>query len=55
MTVLFFRDIATGLVKSVVFAWIIVLVGAYYGFSAKGGSEGLAASPRRLWWPRFSG
>ena len=39
MTVLFFRDIATGLVKSVVFAWIIVLVGAYYGFSARGGSE----------------
>ncbi|HNW59897.1 MAG TPA: MlaE family lipid ABC transporter permease subunit [bacterium] len=39
MTVLFFRDIATGLVKSVVFALIIVLVGAYYGFSARGGSE----------------
>jgi phospholipid/cholesterol/gamma-HCH transport system permease protein len=39
MTVLFFRDIVTGLVKSVVFALIIVLVGAYYGFSAKGGSE----------------
>ncbi|HQG44930.1 MAG TPA: MlaE family lipid ABC transporter permease subunit [bacterium] len=39
MTVLFFRDIVTGLVKSLVFALIIVLVGAYYGFSAKGGSE----------------
>lgn len=39
MTVLFFRDIMTGLVKSVVFAWIIALVGAYYGFSARGGSE----------------
>ncbi|HOY45421.1 MAG TPA: MlaE family lipid ABC transporter permease subunit [bacterium] len=39
MTVLFFRDILTGLIKSVVFAWIIALVGAYYGFSARGGSE----------------
>ncbi len=39
MTVLFFRDIVTGLVKSLVFALIIVLVGAYYGFSARGGSE----------------
>jgi phospholipid/cholesterol/gamma-HCH transport system permease protein len=38
MTVLFFRDIVTGLVKSVVFAWIIALVGAFYGFSARGGS-----------------
>lgn len=39
MTVLFFRDIATGLIKSVIFAWIIALVGAFYGFSARGGSE----------------
>jgi phospholipid/cholesterol/gamma-HCH transport system permease protein len=41
LTVLFFRDIITGLLKSLVFAWIIVLVGAYYGFSVKGGSEGV--------------
>ncbi len=41
LTVLFFRDIVTGLVKSLIFAWIIVLVGAYYGLSVKGGSEGV--------------
>ena len=41
LTVLFFRDIMTGLVKSLIFAWIIVLVGAHYGFSVKGGSEGV--------------
>jgi phospholipid/cholesterol/gamma-HCH transport system permease protein len=38
---LVFKDIITGLVKSIVFAWIIVLVGAYYGFHVKGGSEGV--------------
>ncbi len=32
-------DIGTGLLKSVVFAWIIVLVGAHCGFSAHGGAE----------------
>lgn len=32
-------DIGTGLLKSVVFAWIIVLVGAHSGFSAHGGAE----------------
>jgi len=35
------RDIVTGLVKSIVFALIIVLVGAFYGFRVKGGSEGV--------------
>jgi phospholipid/cholesterol/gamma-HCH transport system permease protein len=38
---LIFRDIITGLVKSVIFAWIIVLTGAYYGFRVRGGSEGV--------------
>lgn len=38
---LVFRDIITGLVKSVVFAWIIVITGAYYGFRVKGGAEGV--------------
>jgi phospholipid/cholesterol/gamma-HCH transport system permease protein len=33
------KDIITGLVKSVIFAWIIVLVGAFYGFRVKGGAE----------------
>ena len=38
---LIFKDIITGLVKSFIFAWIIVIVGAYYGFNVKGGSEGV--------------
>lgn len=33
------KDIITGLVKSWVFAWIVVMIGAYYGFRVKGGSE----------------
>jgi len=41
LTVLFLRDILTGLAKSLVFAWIIVLTGAYYGFQVKGGAEGV--------------
>jgi len=38
---LIIKDVITGLVKSVVFAWIIVMVGAYFGFRVKGGSEGV--------------
>jgi phospholipid/cholesterol/gamma-HCH transport system permease protein len=41
MTVLLLRDIVTGLIKSLIFAWIIVLTGAFYGFRVKGGSEGV--------------
>lgn len=33
------KDIVTGLVKSVVFAIIIVTIAAYYGFRVKGGAE----------------
>lgn len=35
------KDILTGLVKSVAFAWIIVFVGAHRGFSVHGGAEGV--------------
>ncbi len=35
------KDVLTGLVKSVVFAWLIVMVGAYYGFNVQGGSGGV--------------
>jgi len=35
---LILKDILTGLIKSIVFAWIIVLVGAFYGFRVKGGA-----------------
>jgi phospholipid/cholesterol/gamma-HCH transport system permease protein len=41
VSALVFKDIITGLIKSLVFAWIIVIMGAYYGFRVKGGSEGV--------------
>lgn len=41
LTVLIFRDVITGLVKSIVFAWIIVIVGCYYGLKVAGGAEGV--------------
>jgi phospholipid/cholesterol/gamma-HCH transport system permease protein len=34
-------DLVTGFSKSVVFAWQIVIVAAYYGFRATGGAEGV--------------
>ncbi len=39
--VLYIRDLATGYIKSLVFAYIIVLAGAFYGFRVKGGAEGV--------------
>jgi phospholipid/cholesterol/gamma-HCH transport system permease protein len=36
---LFVSDVLTGLVKSIVFGFIIGLVGAYRGFSVRGGPE----------------
>ncbi len=36
-----FRDALIALGKSYFFAWIIVIIGSYYGFSAKGGAEGV--------------
>ena len=41
LTVLILKDVFTGLIKSVVFAWIIVIVGSYYGLQVKGGAEGV--------------
>ncbi|HPI73499.1 MAG TPA: MlaE family lipid ABC transporter permease subunit [bacterium] len=41
LTVLYLRDITTGLIKSLVFAWLIALTGAYYGFRVRGGAEGV--------------
>jgi phospholipid/cholesterol/gamma-HCH transport system permease protein len=38
------RDISTGLVKSLVFAFIITKVGCYEGFSVRGGAEGVGKS-----------
>ncbi len=41
MTVLILKDLVTGLIKSVVFAWIIVIVGTYFGMHVTGGAEGV--------------
>lgn len=35
--VIVMRDIFTGLVKSIVFAWLIVIIAAFYGFRTEGG------------------
>jgi phospholipid/cholesterol/gamma-HCH transport system permease protein len=39
--VVFFKDIMVALIKSVVFAMLIVITGSYFGFNAKGGSVGI--------------
>ncbi len=38
------KDILTGLVKSVLFAWLIVLVGAHFGFTTRGGADAVGRS-----------
>lgn len=35
------KDIVISLSKSTVFAWLIVLIGAHYGFRVRGGAEGV--------------
>ena len=39
--VLTLRDAIIGLGKSYFFAWVIVIIGSYYGFNVKGGAEGV--------------
>lgn len=39
--VLIMKDVVTGLIKSVIFAWLIVIIAAYFGFRVKGGAEGV--------------
>ncbi len=39
--ILTFKDIAVGISKSFTFAWIIVIIGSYFGFNVKGGAEGV--------------
>jgi phospholipid/cholesterol/gamma-HCH transport system permease protein len=38
---LYFKDIITGIVKTIVFALIIVQTAAYFGFNVRGGAEGV--------------
>ncbi len=39
--ILTLKDVMVGLLKSVLFAWVIVIIASYYGFSVKGGAEGV--------------
>lgn len=41
LEVLTLTDFAITFVKSIVFAWLIVVIGSYYGFRVTGGSEGV--------------
>ncbi|MBN2035395.1 MAG: ABC transporter permease [Chitinispirillaceae bacterium] len=36
---LFFRDVLAGFIKSVVFSWLIIWIGSFYGFKVRGGAE----------------
>lgn len=44
---LFFRDVVTGLIKSVSFAVIITICGAYHGFAFSGGADGVGRATTR--------
>jgi phospholipid/cholesterol/gamma-HCH transport system permease protein len=37
--VLLFRDVLIGFSKSVVFSWLIICIGAFFGFKVRGGAE----------------
>ncbi len=41
---LFLKDVVTGLIKSVIFAWLIVSVGAICGFRTRGGADAVGRS-----------
>ena len=41
LTVVILKDILTGLFKSIIFAWIIVIIGCYNGLQVQGGAEGV--------------
>lgn len=38
---LLFSDVLAGFIKSVVFSWLIIWIGAFYGFRVRGGAEGV--------------
>jgi phospholipid/cholesterol/gamma-HCH transport system permease protein len=39
--ILTLKDVLVGLGKSFFFAWVIVIIGSYFGFNVKGGAEGV--------------
>jgi len=41
INILTIKDIVMSMSKSIVFSWLIVIIGSYYGFSVKGGAEGV--------------
>jgi phospholipid/cholesterol/gamma-HCH transport system permease protein len=41
------RDVLGGLVKSLVFGYIIGLIGCYYGLKTEGGTQGVGTSTTR--------
>lgn len=47
MDALTFKDLISGLIKSVFFALIIVKIGCYEGFNVEGGAEGVGKSTTR--------
>ncbi len=47
MDAIHMRDIIMGLVKSVVFGYIVVAVGCYQGLSTRGGTQGVGVSTTR--------
>jgi phospholipid/cholesterol/gamma-HCH transport system permease protein len=42
--ILVFRDVFTGLIKPVLFGFIIATIGCYYGMSTRGGTQGVGRS-----------
>ncbi len=41
VSILTAEDMLVGLSKSIFFAWVIVIIGSYFGFKAQGGAEGV--------------
>jgi phospholipid/cholesterol/gamma-HCH transport system permease protein len=41
LDVLTVKDVLVGLSKSIIFAWVIVIIGSFYGFQVEGGAEGV--------------
>jgi len=42
--VLEMKDVFVGLFKSLVFAWLIVIIGAWYGLATRGGADAVGRS-----------
>ena len=40
------RDVVSGLIKAAVFGFLIALMGCYYGYTSRGGAQGVGAATR---------